>query len=145
MRLMLLEVMRARVAAEGSLEAEEINCYVDNWGREGDFGVVAVHELAGPVGAAWIRMFDFENHGAGFVSPALPEVIGAVSPDHRGKKLGRLMLKEVIAMARQRQCAFISVAAVRDSSAHDMLLWEGFADAGLSGEEDPTVILLTCV
>ena len=66
---------------------EELERYVEGFGRAGDCGVVA--ESAGlPVGAAWYRRFPADRPGYGYVSEDIPECLrrwlretGQLSPD----------------------------------------------------------------
>ena len=60
--------------------------YVNNWGRPGDAGLVAWE--AGPVGAAWYRLFPANAPGFGFVDEETPELTIAVVPSRRGSGLG---------------------------------------------------------
>src|SRR3954464_257680 len=56
--------------------------YVNNWGRPGDAGLIAWE--AGPVGAAWYRLFPASAPGFGFVDEQTPELTIAVVPSRRG-------------------------------------------------------------
>lgn len=145
MRQMLFLALNERVEADCSIEPDEALRYLANWGRDGDCGVVATAEEGQPVGAAWLRMYSYEEPGAGFVSPFLPELIGAVCEAERGSGIGKLMLNELLAQAKAMQCAFVSAAVVRESPGENLLKLSGFADAGLSEEDDPLIILLSCL
>ena len=70
----------------------ELSRYVVDFGRPGDWGVVA---LAGdrPVGAAWVRLM----HGYGFIDDATPELTIALLPGWRGQGLGTRLLKQLLA------------------------------------------------
>ena len=74
--------------------------YVQNWGRPGDAGVVA---LEGPhaYGAAWYRLFDEREPGFGFVDADTPELTIAVVPSRRGKGAGKELLEALLAQARE--------------------------------------------
>jgi len=53
--------------------------YVDNWGREGDLGLIAA-EGPNRVGAAWIRRFTAAAPGYAFVDAETPELTISVVP-----------------------------------------------------------------
>src|SRR5712692_10714110 len=42
--------------------------YVEEWGRPGDAGVIAVDQMEQPLGAAWYRLYPETAPGYGFVS-----------------------------------------------------------------------------
>ena len=62
--------------------------YVQNWGRRGDVGVLA---LEGPhaYGAAWYRLFTADEPGFGFVDEETPEVTIALSRRAAARERGR--------------------------------------------------------
>ena len=84
--------------------------YVQNWGRKGDAGVVAIegpHEY----GAAWYRLFTEDEPGFGFVDEETPELTIAVVPSHRGHGTGGELLEALLARAREEGFSQISLSA----------------------------------
>jgi GNAT superfamily N-acetyltransferase len=81
-------------------EERPVYRYVQNWGRAGDAGVMA---LDGPhaYGAAWYRLFTEREPGFGFVDPETPELTIAVVPSRRGKGAGKELLEALLAHARE--------------------------------------------
>ena len=84
--------------------------YVTGWGRPGDAGLIAA-ETAGPVGAAWYRLFPEEEAGFGFVDEATPELTVAVVPSRRGEGAGAALLEALLARAREDGYAAVSLSA----------------------------------
>ena len=61
--------------ASNIINLPEIRKYVENWGKEGDFGYVAVDNESGAgVVAIWLRFFDFNNKGYGYIGDSIPEI-----------------------------------------------------------------------
>jgi len=83
--------------------------YVQNWGRPGDAGVIA---LEGPhaYGAAWYRLFTADEPGFGFVDEQTPELTIAIVPSRRGKGAGKELLEALLARAREDGYAAISLS-----------------------------------
>src|SRR4051812_4845691 len=83
--------------------------YVNNWGRPGDAGLVAWE--AGPVGAAWYRLFPASAPGFGFVDEQTPELTLAVVPSHRGHGAGAELLTALLDRARAEGFSRVSLSA----------------------------------
>jgi ribosomal protein S18 acetylase RimI-like enzyme len=74
--------------------------YVEGWGRRSDLGVVASDDDTGElVGAAWLRLLTGDAKGFGYVDDDTPELAIAVASHHRGRGLGKRMLRELLAAA----------------------------------------------
>src|ERR1019366_2257984 len=72
--------------------------YFERWGRWGDFGVIT--ETHGqPSGAAWARLFSWNELRDRRGSPEVPEIAIAVDPSFRGLGFGTLLLRELMSAA----------------------------------------------
>jgi GNAT superfamily N-acetyltransferase len=91
--------------------------YVQNWGRAGDAGVIAL-DGPHPAGAAWYRLFDEREHGFGFVDERTPELTIAVVPSRRGKGVGKELLVALLERARDEGHHAISLSAAREQVAY---------------------------
>jgi GNAT superfamily N-acetyltransferase len=87
--------------------------YVQNWGRQGDAGVIA---LQGPFpsGAAWYRLFTERQPGFGFVDERTPELTLAVVPSQRGHGVGKEMLTALLDRARADGFDAVSLSAAAE-------------------------------
>jgi GNAT superfamily N-acetyltransferase len=91
--------------------------YVQNWGRAGDAGVIA---MDGPhaYGAAWYRLFDAKEPGFGFVDEETPELTIAIVPSRRGKGVGKELLEALLAQARADGFGAVSLSSSHEQRAY---------------------------
>ena len=91
-------------------EERPVYRYVQNWGRPGDAGVLA---LEGPhaYGAAWYRLFSEQEPGFGFVDERTPELTIAVVPSRRGHGTGKELLTALLERAKEEGHQAISLSA----------------------------------
>jgi ribosomal protein S18 acetylase RimI-like enzyme len=109
--------------------------YVQDWGRSGDRGFVAIAPTTGQlIGAVWLRCLIGENQGYGYVDDATPELGIAVLPEYRGQGIGTALLNALAASDPGAIC--LSVAA--DNPA--VRLYQRFGFAILS-QDHGTLIL----
>jgi len=66
---------------------------------------------AGPIGAAWYRLFPASAPGFGFVDEQTPELTIAVVPSRRGGGLGGQLMEALLERAKQEDHAAISLSA----------------------------------
>ena len=141
---MLLEATRSRLVDAEDSDYELARAYLEGFRRLGDFGLIA--EVEGkPAGAAWARSFDYEEPGLAFVAPFLPELVIAVSEDYRRQGIGSKLLIELLKLAKENQCAFVTAAVGRNTPGQKLLMKFGFADAGLTSPDEQIKALLGCV
>lgn len=97
----------AHMAEEGytSLQAAkerpDLAHYVQDWGRGGDIGVVAIESTDNqPIGAAWARLLTGDEKGYGYINEYTPELAIGILPDYRGMGVGKAMLVQLLTLAK---------------------------------------------
>ena len=86
-----------------ALRDPELTRYWQNWGRQGDLGVVAESESVGyPVSCAWVRLFTREEAGADYVGEGIPELAIGTIPKARGLGIGTRILRALLRLCRYR-------------------------------------------
>jgi ribosomal protein S18 acetylase RimI-like enzyme len=135
LRQMLYEaaVWRAggqRPALDAVLSNQKLSAYVDGWGREDDFGVIAEAEGGRAVGAARYRFFGEDAHGFGFVSATIPEITIGVSPGSRARGVGTTLLAALVEHAQQAQVPAPSLSVEEDNPAVRLYERLGFRRVG---------------
>jgi ribosomal protein S18 acetylase RimI-like enzyme len=115
--------------------------YVAGWPRPGDVGVVAESD-AGPLGAAWARLYADDDRGYGFVAADIPELGMALVPSARGRGLGRRMLVALVDAIRASGAPGVSLS-VEDGNDRARALYAslGFVPVGREGGSDVLVLL----
>ncbi|SFS41174.1 GNAT family N-acetyltransferase [Paenibacillus sp. 453mf] len=102
-----------------------ISKYVEGWGRDGDFGFIAIHEEGKPVGSITARYFNESNKGFGFVDHDVPELGMAILEDYRGIGIGSALLNELFKEARMKNIGRISLSVDPNNEAA-MRLYQRF-------------------
>jgi ribosomal protein S18 acetylase RimI-like enzyme len=104
----------------------EIACYVEDWGRYGDDGVLAVDDVTNAdVGAAWLRLWPGVETGYGFLDRSTPELAIAVRPEHRGCGIGTCLLDTLLDRASPRHRA-VSLSVSLENPAGALYQRHGF-------------------
>ena len=111
----------------------QVSLYIDGWPRTGDEGVVAEDDAGRRVGAAWYRLFTAEQHGYGFIDPAVPEVTVAVKRSARGRGVGRRLLEELVKRAHSNGISALSLSVEADNPAVRLYERMGFVRVGRVG------------
>lgn len=93
---------RDRPPPEELLASKSVAAFIDAWGRPGDHGIIADAEFE-PVGAAWFRVFPDDDLEGGFIGGETPEMLIALTPEHRGKGVGGLLLSTLLDKAREEK------------------------------------------
>lgn len=94
----------------------ELAQYIENWGRTGDLGFLAVDETTQDrIGAAWLRLLP---KGYGFVAADIPELSIAVDASYRGRGIGRQLMDAILQeAAAQFKAVSLSVNAENRAAA----------------------------
>lgn len=113
----------------------EFRRLLGDWGRHGDHGVIAEN-----TGAAWFRLWNEANHSYGYVDEKTAELAIAVERDHRSKGIGRALLRELIALAREKDFEALSLSVSPLNPAVQLYESEGFRRAGGTGSSITMVL-----
>jgi len=116
-----------RLITRGQIQADPaLARYVRGWPRASDFGVVAVDDALGPIGAAWARVFDADGPGYGFVAADVPEISMAVVRSRRRQGIGRRLLAALSDQARVRGWLQLSLSVEHGNRAATLYRDAGF-------------------
>jgi tRNA-Thr(GGU) m(6)t(6)A37 methyltransferase TsaA len=113
------------------LDDSDIACYVQGWGRPGDWGLLACDGETS-VGAIWLRQWSGNERGYGYVDDTIPELSIALLPAYRRQGLGSRMFHEIFHMAGERYPG-ISLSVVETSPARRLYERLGFQKVGKVG------------
>lgn len=80
---------------EEAMKIPWVREYVEGWGREGDYGLVAVNDAGENVGAAWYRRYSGEAHAGPY------ELSMAVRQPDRRRYVGERLLNNLMAHAAE--------------------------------------------
>ncbi len=123
--------------AETVLSEPALARYVAGWPRPGDLGFVAV-DNGEPIGAAWWRYFDGEDHGYGYVAADVPELSIGVVEGRRGDGVGTALMVALLAEADQQGLDQLSLSVEAGNPA--LRLYERLGFAPAPGAEAGTLI-----
>ncbi|WP_160036944.1 GNAT family N-acetyltransferase [Paenibacillus sp. An7] len=99
--------------------------YVEDWGREGDLGYIAVNDEGLPLGSITARFFNEDNKGFGFVGNDVPELGIALKEEYRGIGIGKALLQMLIDVLKEKEIKKVSLSVAPDNIAA-MKLYQGF-------------------
>ena len=106
--------------------------YVERWGRSGDVSVIAIED-GHRIGAAWLRLFDEDEPGYGYLDEATPELTIVVLPGKQGQGVGRLLLDAILQRATDDGVHAVSVAVEKGHPDQRAFELKGFEPAAENG------------
>jgi ribosomal protein S18 acetylase RimI-like enzyme len=106
------------------IDQPDLARYVQDWGKTGDRGFVAIDPATGEaIGAVWLRFLIGENQGYGYVDDRTPELGIAVLPEYRGQGVGTALLNALVA----NELGAMSLSVAADNPAVRLYQRFGFA------------------
>jgi ribosomal protein S18 acetylase RimI-like enzyme len=148
LRVMLVEAAYwstvPRPPIEEALSYPPTARYVEEWGRPGDAGFVAIDGDTGErVGAAWYRRFSVREPGYGFVDEATPEITVAVVASRRGRRIGTALLRALVEQARREGLPALSLSVSPANPAARLYARHGFVRVADADEHWTMLLDLT--
>lgn len=116
------------------VDLPELSKYIENWGRVGDYCLVAEYEDK-KIGAVWCRLFDEKNRGFGFVNKDIPEMGIAVDEPLRNKGIGSKLLDKFQILLKKTSYHALSLSVDKRNPAVNLYLRKGFK-VFISNEND---------
>ena len=114
-----------RPPLEAALRDPALALYVQDWGRRGDHGLITRLGTR-RAGAVWVRQFDDDAHGYGYVDKHTPELSVAVAAEHRGIGAGRCLVAAMLVQLRLQGAHQVSLSVEIDNPACELYESLGF-------------------
>lgn len=108
--------------------------YVDGWGKEGDFGFIAITNEDRPIGSITARFFNENNKSYGYIDKDTPELGMAIISEFRGKGIGTALLDQLVEEAKKKGIEKLSLS-VDPTNRAALHLYQrfGFKEVGIVG------------
>ena len=120
-----------RPGLEEGLAPPELAKLLAGWGhRDGDVGKIAVSGRGQPIGAAWYRFWNANNHSYGYISDDVPELGIGVVKDARGQGVGTALIQALLVNAHKQGIQRISLSVEKDNPAIYLYRKFGFKKMG---------------
>jgi GNAT superfamily N-acetyltransferase len=126
---------------EEGLAVQEIAAYLDDYPASGEPGLIAMDDNQ-TVGAAWLRLWNGDVRGYGFVDARTPEVSIAVVPERRGEGIGEVLLSTLITSAREASFVRLSLSVSEANPARRLYERLGFLEVASEGASITMVLEL---
>ena len=95
----------------------QVRVYWDHWGTgKDDHCLVAVidNKIAG---AVWIRTFQGELKGCGYIDEQTPEIVIALFEEYRNQGIGTRMMEQIIALMKAKSYTQVSLSITKGNLA----------------------------
>ena len=107
------------------IDKPELFKYINNWGREGDIGLIAEYKR-GMIGAIWARIFSKDQKGYGFIDEKTPEISMAVKKQYRNKGIGNKLMLKILDKIKSKGYNSISLSVDKRNKAVNFYKRFGF-------------------
>ncbi|WIV21201.1 GNAT family N-acetyltransferase [Paenibacillus polygoni] len=106
--------------------------YVEDWGREGDLGYIAVNDEGLSLGSITARFFNEDNKGFGYAGHDVPELGMALKEEYRGIGIGKALLQMMIDGLKEKEIKKVSLSVdPENSDAMKLYRRFGFKEVGM--------------
>jgi [ribosomal protein S18]-alanine N-acetyltransferase len=108
-----------------TIDTPELSKYIDNWGRFGDIGLLALIDNK-PAGAIWSRLYSEDRKGYGYIDDVTPELSMAVSDGFRYHGIGTKLLIMFFDLAKKHEFKALSLSVDKRNRACNLYKRLGF-------------------
>jgi 8-oxo-dGTP pyrophosphatase MutT (NUDIX family)/ribosomal protein S18 acetylase RimI-like enzyme len=110
------------------LDDERVRIYAENWGKDGDVGVIALLDTQA-IGACWMRLLP-EQQGLAWIDEATPQLAIALLPDFQQQGYGTSLLRSTLDAARASGYRQVSLTVHPQNPAKSLYVRCGFQEVG---------------
>lgn len=104
----------------------QVRVYWDNWGKGKDDHCLLALADEKPIGAVWIRTFQGELKGCGYIDKHTPEIAIALFDKYRNHGIGREMMKQMITLMKEKGYQQVSLSITKGNPAIRLYKLLGF-------------------
>ncbi|WP_313381456.1 GNAT family N-acetyltransferase [Proteiniphilum saccharofermentans] len=121
----------------------QVRVYWDNWGKEKDDYCLLALVDDKPIGAVWIRTFQGEIKGCGYIDEHTPEIAIALFEEYRNQGIGTEMMTQMIALMKDKGYKQVSLSITKGNPA--IHLYERLSFKVIDENEEDYIMLLSLV
>jgi len=118
----------------------QVRVYWDNWGMEKDDHCLLALIDNKPVGAVWIRTFQRELKGCGYIDEHTPEIAIALFEEYRNQGIGTEMMLQMIALMKEKGYLQVSLSITKGNPA--IRLYERLGFNVVDDNEEDYIMLM---
>lgn len=118
----------------------QVRVYWDNWGKSSDDHCLVAIVANKIVGAVWIRTFQGELKGFGYIDGQTPEIAIALFDEYRGKGIGTQMMEQMIALMKWEGYTQVSLSITKGNPA--IRLYERLSFLTIDENKEDYIMLL---
>ena len=111
-----------------------IQNYYQDFGREGDYSLVAEQEGM-LLGAVWVRVLSGPVKGYGYVDEKTPELAISVQKEFRSRGIGTALLLKLLDLLQAKGYSQVSLSVQKENPAADLYKRVGFTILEEKGED----------
>jgi len=121
----------------------QVRVYWDNWGAGKDDHCLLASVNEKPVGAVWIRTFQGELKGCGYIDEQTPEIAIALFKEYRNQGIGTEMMKQMIAFMKTEHYRQVSLSVTKGNPA--IRLYERLGFRATDENDEDYIMLLQLI
>ena len=116
----------------------EVAAYIEAWGKPDDVCLVAVKGQR-LIGAVWTRIIVEAVRGYGHIDALTPEFSVSVLPVCRGRRIGGLLMRQMLELLRERGCSRASLSVQKSNPA--LRLYERLGFKAVADHDEEIVMV----
>ncbi len=130
-------------SSELQLDERPSVAVLKDWGREGDYGLLAEDNDGEPMGAALVRLYSEEHKGQGFISESIPALTMAIRKEQMDRGVGTALLTALFDELKKRDIEKVSLCVDPNNEPAMLLYYRfGFKETSVAGD---SVVMLAAL